>query len=238
MAAPTPAVLDPAPAPANGAAKRVIPLPVIRPEADRAAEALRAEVAEGMLYAHYRANANTSRTLESAAFSYALIELLAERGVITIAELDERKRIVAERLEAKYREQGMGVMRQEAEADKYAFGGGPEIDCASRLHLCKAACCRLNFALSKQDVEEGVVQWEFGRPYMIRHGADGYCAHLDREGCRCGVYQHRPYPCRAYDCRGDERIWADFEARIPSDHLARLLAGRGDRPEGEPAARA
>ncbi|HEX6745757.1 MAG TPA: YkgJ family cysteine cluster protein [Longimicrobium sp.] len=223
---------------ADASAKRVIHLPVLPSPPAEEVEALRAEVAEGMLYAHYRANANTSRTLETAAFSYALIELLAERGVITIAELDERKKIVAERLEARYRDSGMGVMRQEAEADKYAFGAGPAIDCASRLHVCRAACCRLAFALSRQDVEEGVLKWEFGRPYMIRRAPDGYCTHLEREGeggCRCGVYAHRPYPCRAYDCRGDARIWADFEAMVPSPELERLFAVPRD---GEPPAEA
>lgn len=223
----------PAPAPAqNGAARRVIHLPVLPaqpgpalpPEAREAVEMLRGEVAGGLLYAHHRANANTNRTLETAAFAYALIELLVERGILTVAELDERKKAVAQRLEAKYRDSGMGVMRQEREEDKYAFGAGPGIDCASRLAVCRAACCRLQFALSRQDVEEGVVQWEFGHPYMIRRAADGYCGHLQRGDCSCGVYAHRPLPCRAYDCRGDARIWADFEARVPSPELERLFA--------------
>jgi Fe-S-cluster containining protein len=213
--------LSPA-APSPAAAKRTFALPVLP---SPGVERLRREVAEGMLYAHHRANANTSRTLETAAFSYALIELLAERGVITVAELDERKKQVAARLEEKYRDSGMGVMRQEREEDKYAFGAGPSIDCESRLAVCQAACCRLAFALSRQDVEEGVVQWEFGRPYMIRHAADGYCAHLGRDECRCGVYAQRPLPCRAYDCRSDGRIWEDFDAAVPSPSLARLLAG-------------
>jgi hypothetical protein len=39
--------------------------------------------------------------------------------------------------------------------------GGVEIDCPRRIPLYKAACCRLRFALSRQDVEEGIVQWGF-----------------------------------------------------------------------------
>jgi hypothetical protein len=35
--------------------------------------------------------------------------------------------------------------------------------------------------------------------WMLRKGADGACVHLTREGC--GVYAHRPYACRLYDCR-------------------------------------
>ncbi len=51
---------------------------------------LRQEVAEGLLYTHGRLNSNTSKTLEAASFLYALVELLNEKGVLTIEELDER----------------------------------------------------------------------------------------------------------------------------------------------------
>jgi Fe-S-cluster containining protein len=190
---------------------------------------LRTELARGLEYTHIRANTNTSKLLEIASFSYSLIELLAEKGIISIEEVDERKAVVAERLGDKFREAGMGVVRSEPELDKYALETEVEIDCENRIDVCKAACCRLQFALSRQDVEEGIVQWEFSRPYMIRHSPDGYCAHLEREdGCRCGVYEHRPVPCRAYDCREDSRIWADFERKIPSPDLAKLFPEEDD----------
>src|SRR5262245_50241392 len=64
-------------------------------------ESLRDEVAGGFLYAHSRANANSNKLLEVASFSYALIELLNERGLITIEELDERKDQVHKRLAEK-----------------------------------------------------------------------------------------------------------------------------------------
>ena len=50
------------------------------------------------LYTHSRINDNTSKTLESTSFLYALIELFIEKGLLTTEELDERKRQVAERL--------------------------------------------------------------------------------------------------------------------------------------------
>ena len=191
--------------------------------------ASRDEVARGLEYSHRRAGQNTAKILEIAAFAYGTVELLAEKGIITIEELDERKKTIAARLGEKYRELGMGVVRSEPDADKYAFEGGAEIDCENRVHLCHAACCRLQFALTRQDVEEGVVKWEFGRPYMIRQDEDGYCTHLERGSCRCGVYERRPLACRAYDCRKDDRIWADFEARVPSPKLDELLAMRPAR---------
>ena len=191
-----------------------------RHSADRARD-LRQEVAEGLLYTHSRLNANTAKTLEAASFLYGLVELLNERGLITIEELDERKGAVAQRLAAQLGAQGTGVMLQDPEYDKYAFEGEAQIDCASRLHLCHAACCRLPFALSKQDVREGVIRWDLGQPYLIAQGDDGYCCHLDRGTCRCTVREHRPVPCRAYDCRQDQRIWLDFERMVPNPAIVR-----------------
>jgi hypothetical protein len=43
-------------------------------------ERLRDELVGGLLYCHDRENTNTTRTLEVSAFSYALIELLLEKG--------------------------------------------------------------------------------------------------------------------------------------------------------------
>jgi Fe-S-cluster containining protein len=187
-----------------------------------AEERLRRELAGGLLYCHHRANTNTSKALEVSSFAYALIELLIEKGLLTADELDERKREVGERLLKNYNGHGMHVAIQESAVDKYEFRDGPVIDCESRLELCRAACCRLKFPLSRQDLEEGVVKWDLSRPYLIARHPGGYCIHLS-EGGGCGVYENRPLPCRAYDCRGDERIWSDFENRVVSPGLEQLM---------------
>ena len=97
--------------------------------------------------------------------------------------------------------------------DKYQMQGS-DVDCAALMPICHARCCSLSFELTTQDLDEGVVMWEATSPYLIRHERDGYCSHLDRGSGGCGVYQNRPATCRGYDCRGDSRIWADFEKRI------------------------
>ncbi|HEX8652915.1 MAG TPA: YkgJ family cysteine cluster protein [Pyrinomonadaceae bacterium] len=188
-----------------------------------AAATLREEIAGGLLYCHHRANANTSKALEASAFAYALIELLIEKGLLTEEELNERKREVGERLVEKFRQSGMTVELQESAIDKYEFQEGPQIDCENRVHLCKAACCRLRFPLSEQDLEEGIVKWDLPHPYLIARRKDGYCSHLAEGSCHCTVYENRPLPCRVYDCRKDERIWADFEKRIVSPGLEKLF---------------
>ena len=181
----------------------------------------RREVAEGLLYTHSRLNANTGKGLETASFLHALIELLDEKGIITVDELDTRKRAVGQRLVEQYRHNGSGVMLQDPEYDKYAFEEGVTIDCASRVHLCRAACCRLPFALSRQDIREGVVHWDLGQPYLIAHDGNGTCGHLDPEARACTVWPQRPVPCRAFDCRRDARIWLDFERMIVNPDVQR-----------------
>jgi Fe-S-cluster containining protein len=98
--------------------------------------------------------------------------------------------------------------------DKYVLEDAVEIDCLDRLPLCKARCCKLDFELAEQDLDEGVIRWDYGRPYVIAKNEAGYCGH-NVEG-KCSVYGARPASCRHYDCRGDRRIWLDFENRIPA----------------------
>lgn len=103
--------------------------------------------------------------------------------------------------------------------DKYALADLPEIDCASRYPICQGACCTLRFPLSSQDVREGVIEWDPVLRYLIKQDPSGFCVHMDLGSCRCAVYSQRPAACRTYSCADDERIWLDFEARIPSPQL-------------------
>jgi hypothetical protein len=192
--------------------------------------AQRNEVAGGLLYCHSRLNSNTSKLLESSSFLYALVELLTEKGLLQLDELEERKREVAVRLLDSFLDRGMGVAMQADERDKYTFDETVEIDCENRVDLCKAACCRMSFALSQQDVEEGVIKWDLGRPYLIAQDSEGYCSHLDRESSCCRVRAQRPLPCRGYDCRQDNRVWLDFEKRIVNPDLEQLFADNNAQP--------
>lgn len=199
---------------------------------------LREEVAEGLLYTHARLSDNTKQTLEASSFLYGLVEILSEKGLISIDELDERKQQVAKRLTSKKSEKGVGVLLQDPEYDKYSFEGAVKIDCESRVDLCKAACCRLPFALSKQDIREGIVQWDLGQPYIIAQENDGYCTHMERDACRCTVHEQRPVPCRAYDCRKDKTIWLDFDNEVINPEIfqqdwPRSVSSEGARRETE-----
>jgi Fe-S-cluster containining protein len=146
---------------------------------------------------------------------FALLEELKARGQLDKHSFDERAaRLKKEDMERLNRKAHIVVSQ---EPDKYALKVLPEIDCASLLPLCQARCCRLNFALSMQDLDEGVVKFNYGAPYYIRkRPGSNYCGHVDPSTLGCTIYEHRPAICRTFDCRNDKRIWIDFEKRVPA----------------------
>jgi hypothetical protein len=81
----------------------------------------------------------------------------------------------------------LGLCIRTPNIDKYTFDKEADVDYENRLDVCKAVCCKLPFALSRQDVEEGIICWKFGRPYLIALEDNGYCVHLDRNTYKCTV---------------------------------------------------
>lgn len=174
--------------------------------------ASRAELEAGLRFVH---RALSEATQELAALRAEVTGLrveLAGRGVLDAAAEAARAAASVEeealrRLRGPRLEVGEGV-------DKYAIPDHAPIPCAELLPLCKARCCHLRFALSYQDLDEGVLRWDLERPYRIRRREGGACHHL--AGGACQVYAQRPAPCRRFDCRGDRRIWLDYERRVPA----------------------
>ena len=102
-----------------------------------------------------------------------------------------------------------------------------EVNCAERLPICHAVCCKLGFALTPPEVESGKVKWDLGFPYMVRHETNGYCSHNDTTTGCCSIYGDRPSVCRRYSCAGDTRIWKDFEAmELNEEWIREHLADR------------
>lgn len=175
-------------------------------------ETVEGDLQGGLVFAHTLGMQTKFTTFDARVRLQATIEALVAQGALDLAQLEARQKQIRERERPRLDKQAM--VRLGEDVDKYTLTDLPQIDCASRIPLCKARCCTLTFNLSPQDLDERVVAWEYGRPYAIRHGANGYCVHNDQETCGCGVYAHRPAVCRTYDCRRDKRIWLDFENRI------------------------
>jgi Fe-S-cluster containining protein len=175
---------------------------------------VRNDLNAGLRFLHTMEMQSKNEIYETVAGLYALTEELVARGLIDLRTLEER-RLRTKAREAERAMQAAHVTVSE-NVDKYALTDLPQIDCEARIPLCKGRCCTLHFALSFQDLDEGVCKWEYSRPYQIRRREDGYCIHNDAETRGCGVYANRPAICRTYDCRTDKRIWLDFEKRIPT----------------------
>ena len=195
-------------------ARRTPPVEVSPPAADA--------VLEGFHEVYRRIGVSAERLCQASGETHALAALLVAKGILREDELDARRQEMVHEARTVTGEAGVTVELAPG-PDKYE-AEPVVIDCQDRLPLCRAACCRLRFALSPQDVEEGIVQWEIPAPYLNRQRADGYCVHCDAGTGGCGIYENRPLVCRQYDCRSDTRIWADFERRIPSPSLVDLLA--------------
>ena len=188
---------------------------------DDESDATDEELKRALLYVHDKLDLGLLKHQELSAHVYALTESLIAKGIVKLDEIEERRAQAKEQMIQSARTHWEGVEVLHDKTDKYEVVS-QEIDCAARAHLCKAACCRLDFALSRQDLKEGVVRWDVGRPYYIRQREDGWCTHCDKETKGCGVHAQRPLVCRQYDCRQDARIWDDFEKRIPNPKLAVL----------------
>jgi Fe-S-cluster containining protein len=156
------------------------------------------------------------RLAELQALVHGLADALLDKGVVGSDELATSIKRVQTELQQRGELTGAGAV---VRVDPAPTDGpaSAKVDCAARLHVCHAVCCRLDFALSVPEVESGRVKWDLGRPYFIRHAADGCCSHLDSGSCGCTAYADRPQVCRHYDCTHDARIWKDFDKMALND---------------------
>ena len=166
------------------------------------------QVERGSLFTHTALGRGFVRLRELESFVYGLIDVLLARDLVSQEELAGAVASVRRQLDeaGEIPEPGLALR-----VDERAAAAPVPVDCAARMHVCHAVCCKLDFPLSAPEVEAAKVKWDLGRPYLIRHESDGLCTHNERGTGRCGIYNDRPLPCRRYTCANDERIWEDFE---------------------------
>lgn len=117
---------------------------------------------------------------------------------------EEKLRII--RVMNKMMDMGMAAIYGDEAADE----PDADVPCNSVINQCKAKCCTFIFALTKDEVELGLVKTNPDKPYFIARDKDTYCPHLDREKFECEAWENRPLRCRRYDCRDfAEDVWPD-----------------------------
>lgn len=169
------------------------------------------QVVRGSFFTHTAIGNQANRINEVESFVYGLIDLLIQNGNIKEEELTDVTKKVREEMIEKGEIAHAGVqLRIDNKGDKVFT----PVNCEERMHICNAICCKLDFALSAQEVEGGKVKWDLGQPYHIRHKKSGFCVHLnEKKGC-CSVYNNRPKVCSKYSCANDQRIWKDFDNMV------------------------
>lgn len=164
------------------------------------------------LFTHTVLSEQIGRQNETDAFLYGLIDYLTRKGIVLPEELQlvvaDIKKEVIEKQE--YANLGAAI-RIDEDADTVF----QPVNCSERLHICNAVCCKLSFPLSVEEIEAGLIKWDLGKPYQIRHQGNGYCHHLKNDdGYCCSVYENRPSVCSKYSCSNDQRIWTDFDNMV------------------------
>lgn len=173
---------------------------------------LRRDIERGLQFSNILNSLNLNQTRETIAIVQALTTLLIRAGMIDPEDLQETIAMTRRQLAAR----STPTVCLADKGDKYAEGQTAEVDCAALMHLCQSRCCMFKLFLTKQDLDEGVARWDYGNPYWLARNEDGYCVHSDSGTRACTIHSQRPHVCRAYDCRNDERIWIDYENRVPA----------------------
>lgn len=167
------------------------------------------QVIRGNLFTHSTIGRQSERINEIESFLFGVIDLLIEKKFIQKEEITRATEEIRKEMQEKgeLAHAGVGIRIDKSDESRKEV----PVNCDERIHICKAICCKLNFALSVEEIESGKIKWDLGQPYFIRHEKNGYCAHMDTKNHRCGIYKNRPSVCRKYSCATDKRIWKNFE---------------------------
>jgi hypothetical protein len=131
-----------------------------------ALDSVERQVERGSLFTHTALSETAERVTEVETFLYGLVDVLVASQVIDQDTLGQAAAAVRGELDQREETMSPGVaLRVDTEMPADVF---VPVNCAERMHVCHAICCRLHFALSAAEVETGTVKWDLGRPYQIR----------------------------------------------------------------------
>ena len=176
-----------------------------------ALDVLDRQAADGAMHAHTIDSRMAEHVHALESTLYGLVDVLVEKRAINESELSAAANRVSDTIEQRGERAHGGVMMR---VDPPGDDSFTAVNCAERMPICKAICCRLSFPLSAEEIQDGKLKWDLGRPYFIRHNEQGACVHQDIVNGACGVYNHRPGICKRYSCASDPRIWKDFAGMI------------------------
>lgn len=186
---------------------------------------LERQVERAGFYTHTAIGRNSIRLAEVESFLYGIVDVLLSNGQISSEQITQAVENVRQELASQGDVPNAGVsLRIDAQTE--SRDEEVLVNCTERMPICNAICCKLDFALTHDEVETGKIKWDLGRPYYIRHGKNGFCVHNDRKRGCCSLYEDRPAICKNYSCANDTRIWKDFEKmQLNVEWLTENLSG-------------
>jgi hypothetical protein len=122
------------------------------------------------------------------------------------------------------------MMYQDPEHDRYTFEHEAQVDCQSRLGVCKSICYKFPFSLFRRDVVEGVIRWKFWKAWKALSDLPQQCRLL-RSSRQEDLSLHRtlapPHPLWGFGCRNNQRwqVRKDYEKMTLNDELNRQISG-------------
>src|SRR5690554_4681188 len=143
-----------------------------------ALDELERQVERSGFFSHSSLSRQAERINEIESFLYGLVDTLILKGIVDKDAFEETVRKVREEVIEKQEYLHAGVAVGGNEPSESVF---TPVNCEERMHICQAVCCKLNFALSVEEIESGKIRWDLGQPYFIRHNKNGYCCHVDGE---------------------------------------------------------
>ncbi len=160
-------------------------------------------------FTHSSLSNQAERINEIESFLYGLIDSLVTAEIIDKDTLEHTVKKVRDETLQKMEHFHAGIaISVDSGEESESF---VEVNCEERLAVCKAVCCKLNFALTVEEIESGNAKWDLGQPYYVRQKENGYCTHFNKNSQCCSIYTERPGVCKKYSCANDNRIWTDFE---------------------------
>jgi hypothetical protein len=121
---------------------------------------LERQVERGSLFTHSALGRSANHLREVETYLYGLVDLLLAKRLVTSEEVGAAVDRVERTLREEIPEPGVALRVDERAPEP----SDVIVDCAARMHICHAACCKLNFALSAEEVERGTARWDLGRP--------------------------------------------------------------------------
>lgn len=176
-------------------------------EIERTKNELEEQVERGSLFTHTALSRQAARLNEIESFLYGIIDVLTQKGQMPPEDLKHAVEDVRQEMIEKGEMSNPGLaLRIDGKEDSNFV----PVNCDERMHICKAVCCKLTFALNAEEVEGGNIRWDLGRPYIIRQESSCYCTHINPKDKKCTIYNKRPSVCKKYSCAKDTRIWKNF----------------------------